>query len=369
MTTTSSKGWRRAIACALTFALTAPSFAAIPAVALAAPSAADMESARQLFKQGKELRDKGDLAGAREKLKAAHALGQTPITGLELGKTHVMLNELLEAREAFLSVARIPVASDETKKSADARVECEKLANDLKAKIPTVKITLVGVPKGKKPKVTVDGEEIPAVALSEARAVNPGKHTVIAKVSGAPDAKAEIELVEGENKAISLYVKAPKVKEEEPVEEEPETPPPPPPKKTPPPPPPPVETPPPPPSKPITHDVAPSSGGGSILVPIGLVVVGVGVVAGGITGGLALNKAKLVKDACPNGVCSEANRGALDETRTLATVSTISFAVAGAGAVLTIIGLASGKSSSESTAKAHVEPFVGLGSFGLTGAF
>lgn len=364
MTTTSSS---RAIACALSLALAAPSLVTVR-VAVAAPSAADMESARQLFKQGKDLRDKGDLAGARDKLKAAHALGQTPITGLELGKTHVMLHELVEAREAFLSVGRIPVASDETKKSADARVECDKLAADLKVKIPTVKVTLVGVPKGKKPKVTVDEEEIPFVALTEPRAVNPGKHVIVAKVTGAPDARAEIEVIEGENKAISLYVKAPKPKPEEPAEEEEEEQPEPAKKPpvvaTPPPPPPPPPAPTPKPAEP-----APSSGGGtSILVPIGFIVAGVGLVAGGATGGLALAKAKDVKAACPNGVCSADNKAALDETKTLATVSNISFGVMGVGAVIGIVGLVIGKGSGEPT-HAHVQPYVGLGTFGLTGAF
>jgi len=358
MTTTSSS---RALACALTLALVAPSIVTVRD-AVAAPSAADMESARQLYKQGKELRDKGDLAGARDKLKAAHALGQTPITGIELGKTHVMLGELVEAREAFLSVGRIPVASDETKKSADARIECDKLASDLKARIPSVKVTLVGVPKGKKAKVTVDGEEIPSAALTEPRAVNPGKHSIVAKVSGAPDAKAEIELAEGEQKAISLYVKAPKPVAEEP-EEEPE------PEPVKKPPPPPVVEPPKPPPPPVKPVEEPrSSGGTSVLVPIGFVAAGVGLLAGGITGALALSKANDVKAACPNGVCSQANRTALDETKTFATISTISFAVAGVGAVIGIIGLATGGGSSE-PAHAHVKPYIGLGSIGLTGAF
>jgi len=360
MTTTSSSFRFTALAVALSIA--APSLTFVTR-AVAAPSAADMESARQLFKEGKELREKGNLTGAREKLRAAHALGQTPVTGLELGKTHAMLHELIEAREAFLSVGRIPVASDETKKSADARIECDKLAAEVKPKIPTVKVKVNNAPAGVPLKVMVDGEEIPAVAIAQPRAVNPGHRVITARAEGSPEAKAEIDIKEGESLDVALYIKAPKKKPVPPPEEQPrppEEPPPPVVEQAPPPPPPTYTAPPPPPEQP--------KGKMSPLVPLGFILVGVGVAVGGATGYLALKKADEVKTACPNGVCSQANKPALDETRTFATVSTIAFAAAGAGLVIGIIGLAKGRSPAEPTG-AYVQPTFGLGTIGLQGAF
>src|SRR5438874_1930474 len=106
MTTSSSAVARRAFA-----AIALAALVAVPAVSFgqpaAQPSAADLESARELYKEAKALRDKGDLRGALEKFKQAHAYGQTPVTGLELGRTHMQLGELVEAREVFLSVARM----------------------------------------------------------------------------------------------------------------------------------------------------------------------------------------------------------------------------------------------------------------------
>lgn len=356
----------RCTALAVALSIAAPSFTlAIANTAHAAPSAADMETARQLFKEGKELRDKGQLPAARDKLKAAHALGQTPITGVELGKTHLLLNELIEAREVFLSVGRTPVASDETKKSADARVECDKLAAEVKPRIPSVKIKLSNVPAGAVAKVTVDGDDIPQAALSQPRAVNPGHRVIVAKVEGSPDAKAEIDIKEGETLDVALYIKTPKKKPTPPPEEQPRPPeeqPPPVVEQPPPPPPPPAYTPPPPP--PPQQPKGPLSP----LVPVGFVVMGVGVIVGGITGALAMKKADEVKTACPNGVCSQANKPALDETKTFATVSTIGFAAAGVGLVIGIIGLSKGRGPVE-TAGAYVRPTFGLGSIGLEGAF
>ncbi|MBI2394567.1 MAG: hypothetical protein HYV09_33665 [Deltaproteobacteria bacterium] len=360
MTTTSS---RRALALALALSIAVPTTFVLPV--RAAPTAADLESARQLFKEGKDLRDAGDLAGAVAKLKAAHALGQTPITGLELGKTHVMRGELVEAREVFLGVARIPVASDETKKSADARVECDKLAGDLKARIPKLKVVVEGAPPGAKLKVTVDGELIPAAALSEPRSVNPGQHVVIAKIVGGPESRTDVVLKESESKSVSITVEAPAVvpPKEEPTVQEPPAPPPKKKKKAeaepePEPAPPPIVAPPP----------SSSSGGTSPLVYVGFVTAGVGLIAGSVTGVLALSKANEVKEVCPNSVCSSANKAVLDETKTFATVSTVAFGVAGAGLILGIIGLTKGGGPSEPT-HAHVRPFIGLGSVGLSGAF
>lgn len=92
-------------------ALAAPSAHAQSAPG-ASPSAADLESARELYKEGKVLRDKGDLQGALERFKAAHAYGQTPVTALELGRTHMQLQQLVEAREVLLSVGRMNVQPD-----------------------------------------------------------------------------------------------------------------------------------------------------------------------------------------------------------------------------------------------------------------
>ena len=69
----------------------------VPALAHAEPTAEDLASARELFKEGRALREKGDLPKALEKLRAAHALGQTPITGLELARTYVLVGRLVEA--------------------------------------------------------------------------------------------------------------------------------------------------------------------------------------------------------------------------------------------------------------------------------
>src|SRR5690242_13340717 len=100
-----------------------PALASVASVASAEPTAADLESARDLFKEGQALRAKGDLEGALTKFKAADALAGTPITGVELGKTLLQMGKLVEAREGFLSVGRIPTKPNESPQTKKARAE------------------------------------------------------------------------------------------------------------------------------------------------------------------------------------------------------------------------------------------------------
>ena len=147
---------RSALSFALALALLA---AARPALAQSThePTASELETARTLFKEGKELRAKGNLPAALEKLQAAHALGNTPVTGLELARTYVLLGKIAEAREVALYAARIAVASDETPKSADARVDAQKLADDLGPRIPTLAVKIAGLAAGQGAHLVIDG--------------------------------------------------------------------------------------------------------------------------------------------------------------------------------------------------------------------
>jgi hypothetical protein len=183
--------------------------ALLPEAAWAQRSAADIESARQLYNQGIELRDKGDAKGALEKFKAAHALGNTPITGIELCKAYAANAQPVEAREVCLGVARIPPLAGETSRSQDARNEAARIAEDVKPRIANLRIRITGVPQGREPSVTVDGAPVPPAALGEPRAVNPGPHTVVARIGAGPETRSGVDLREGEQKEITLPVQAP----------------------------------------------------------------------------------------------------------------------------------------------------------------
>jgi hypothetical protein len=169
-----------------------------------AQTAADMETARALFHEGKELRAKGDLRGALEKLRAAHAAGRTPITGLELARTHELLRELVEAREVALDVARIRVAPDETERSTEARAEAATLAEELRARIPDVTVHVTGVPDGAVPDVTIDGRPMPPPLVGEPFKLDPGTHDVAVLTKDGASSQATVTVAERESKQVTI---------------------------------------------------------------------------------------------------------------------------------------------------------------------
>jgi hypothetical protein len=301
------------------------------------PSAADLESARELYKEAKVLRDKGDLRGALEKFKQAHAYGQTPVTALELGRTHMQLGELVEARELFLSVGRMKVQSDETDKSTAARKEADDLAEQVRSRIPTLNIKVTGVPADAQPQVTVDGANIPVVSLTAIRKTNPGPHVVVAKL-GTKEQKSDVTLAERETKDVSIALDG-------------------------------VAEPPPPPPPP-GGDHKPETGGRSISpvtwIGLGLGVAGLGV--GSVAGVIALGKSKTVKDECVGTACPTKAKSDVDSGRTAATISTIGFIAGGVGVAVAAVGFFFLSSSSTATGTS-VRPVVGASYLGLDGRF
>ncbi|NOU26935.1 MAG: hypothetical protein HOO96_03420 [Polyangiaceae bacterium] len=308
------------------------------------PSSADMESARALIKQARALRDAGDLPGAAEKFKAAHALGRTPVTGIELAKAYAAIKKYVEARDVALQVTVIPVTADETSRSTDARTEATKLAADLKPKLAALRVEIELTPKGRSgavPSVTIDGQAVPAEALSEARTVNPGKHDVVARVGDGPEARGTATLDEGASGSVKLLVTVPEAKVAGGS----------------------IVTPPPTPP--------PAPGHMSPLVPIGLALAAGGAAVGTIAGISALSQKSSLDDSCTNGKsgCAPGYQDKLDGARTAGTVATIGFIAGGAGLALAVVGLFVGGKAEAKTSTARVIPYLGPASVGFHGTF
>jgi hypothetical protein len=330
---------RLALALALSVSLFAPVARAqtAPAPSAQEPSAADLETARALYKEGKELRAHGDLAGALAKLKAAHELGRTPITGLELARTYEMLHLLVEARAICLDIGRIPVASDETERSANARAEAVVLADQLRGREATLVVHFGGVPPGAAVSLSIDKGAVPPAATAELHKVNPGTHDLEARVEGRAAVTATVDVKEGETREVSLTLPPPPVVHVE----RPRSPPPP---------------PPPPPTAPRNS-----------LATAGFVIGGVGIAVGSLTGLLALSKKSDLDSQCPQKVCPTTANDDLDSAKAWATFSTVAFVAGGVGAAVGLIALVAGRSNDAPHEGAAL--FIGPGSVGVHGAF
>ena len=330
---------------------------ATTAPAFAQRSATDIETARQLYNQGIELRDRGDMRGALEKLKAAHALGNTPITGVELCKTHASLAQPVEAREVCLGVGRIPPLAGETPRSQDARNEATRIAEDMRPKIAIVRLHIMGVPPGREPIVMVDGAPVPNAALGEARAVNPGKHDVSARVGNGPETRSQVDLAPGESKDITLPVTAPA-----------------------------QEAPPAQPYPPQGGERPPPRERSNGLQTAGLIIGGIGLGVGAVTGIVALSDKSDLDKKCTDKICGVPDHDTLDSARRWGNVSTTFFIIGGVGALLALYATVNPPRSSAASASGasapalpperkpalrhvSVTPDFGPGGVGIHGAF
>lgn len=263
------------------------------ATSMAAPSAADVETAKGLYVSGKELREAGDLRASYEKLKAAHALVPTPITALELARALALLSRHLEARQVLASIERMPVTSDESKKAAASRVEAQELAAELAQLLPSLVIALQ-LAKNAEPVVTVDGERIPTEALGVPRKLDPGKHTIVARV-GDFERSEQVDLAERETRTVTLDLRDAAM----------------------------TATPPPAPRE--SERRAPST---SPWVTGTLIVAATSAAVGTTTGIIAWSKSGDLRDACVAERCPPPVHDDLSLVQTTSTISTIAFGVA-----------------------------------------
>jgi len=315
------------------------------ASAFAEPTAAEKETARALMKDGRTKRESGDHKGALESFTAADNIMRVPTTGLEVGREQQELGLLVEARDTFLRVSRIPEQPGEPGPFKEARTQAAELATSLESRIPSLKIVLVGVSAGVAVTLTLDGTNVPPAMVNVPRKLNPGAHRVIAVGKGVKRT-VDVEVKEGETKEITVDLAGAGTDEPEPAAPAPSGP-----------------------KKPE----APPPAGTSPLVYVGFGVAGVGLVVGSVTGLLAMSKTNTAKEQCEGTRCPPATHDDLAGARTMSTVSTVSFIAAAVGAGVGIYGLfGSGTAEPPKTAIGPIrqlQPTVGLGTLGFSGAF
>lgn len=289
------------------------------------PTETQKASARAFMDEGYARRAAGDNKGALESFRAAYALVKAPRTGVEVGRTLLDLGRWLEARDAFLEVVKMPKPPNEPQPAIAARAEAQALADDLGQRIPTVRVETTNAPGAAT--VTIDGNDR-SVDASAPIPLDPGEHHLRATSEGV-ERTADVTLAERDRKTITLDF-SPSTPQGATIHDEP--------------------------SPPRTW------------LWIGVATAGVGVVAGSISGLLAFSKASAAKSACDGTQCPPPHDD-LDASRRWGTISNVSFAVAGVGAVIAVVSLLAPSSSSSSTPTASVSPWIGLGSAGVTGSF
>jgi hypothetical protein len=107
------------------------------------------------------------------------------------------------------------------------------------------------------------------------------------------------------------------------------------------------------------------------LAYVGFGIGAAGILAGSITGILAFSKASDVKSNCPANQCDPKYQSDIDSSKTMGTISTVSFALGAVGAGIGILAILpeSSKKERPQPSALQVSPTLGLGSIGLHGEF
>jgi hypothetical protein len=277
---------------------------------------------------------RGDFAAALDAYRAANDIMRVSTTGLGVGRALIKLNRLLEARTVLLAVSRLPPRPNESKPLMRGRRNAAKLQNDLADMIPSLQVEIT-VPKDvKKPQLMVDGKLVPSALIGQPQKLDPGQHQVELSAPTYTSDKQTIQLALSQQRTVRLTLS----KKSEAS------------------------------SGNVFSSFIASTPTWSL---IGFGVAGAGLITGGVTGGLALGAAGDAKAGCQGLACPAANQSAADRASLLANVSTASFAIAGAGAIVGVLGmvLTDNDAASAEEKQASIQPVLGFQSVGLHGRF
>ncbi len=346
---------RRALASVLSLSIALASF----------PAFASEADAKDFFTRGRELRAKGDCAGAVPLFKKAWELYPQGLGSLRnLAECEEQLGHYASSRRAWLDLKRALLVSKDSKYDgwdADADAAAARLAPKV-AKL-TIAITQRS-PDGEGPlsdtgvRVLVNGEPLDRKLLDVALDRDPGTYKVRIE-GGSEPVENEVTLAAGDNKSLKLVVELPgKPKSDPPPKDDVVAPPTPPPKGP--------ETP-------------ASSGNTSKIVGYSLIGLGAASAVGAAVF-FTLRQAALadLEAACPaydSGTCATRDKGAandaIDRGKTASTLTGVLGGIAIVGLGAGIVLLATSPSKSEPRASVKVSPWAGAGGGGafLTGEF
>lgn len=327
------------------------SFSALaPQVAFAdEPSPQDIAQARQLGMQAQQAYEAGNYQEADKLFTAACKLySVAPTLTLGLARTHAKLGKFVAAQEGYNKIIREwsthpspPPAFKDALESARNEVGA------VSAHVASVVITVEGP---ENPQVTIDGEKVPAATLGLKRPVDPGQHVVKVVADKWKPAESSFTVADAGSAEVKLKPEkapdAPAAVAGAPAND---------PSK--------IEPPP------------PAAQGGSSNKTLAIVALGVGgagLAVGAITGVIALGKHGDLNDKCPGGTCPASAQSDVDGYKSMGTISTIGFIVGGVGvAAGAVLWFTAPKSTGEAKSSnyATINPYVGVGSAGVTGRF
>jgi len=311
-------------------------------------SAAETAAARALAVDGLKLAQANNCAEAVPKLERAEKLYHSAVVSIRLGECYVTVGRLVEGTELLRKALREPQPAEPAPALSKALERAQKLLDATKPRIAGLTVKVAAV---QDMGVKIDGNLVPSVLLDTEIPIDPGEHSVDVTAPGFIKSSTRVSVSEGEKKSLTLTLtRDPNASVPTPppskTGQEPVTPAP-------------SATP-----APVTSNSpapAPERPPNRTAAYVALGAGAAGVVAGGVLGLMALQRHGDLKDVCTNNVCPPEKQGDLDSARKLGNVSTIAFAVGGAGLALgTVLFFTAQPSSADRASHAPARRLAGM---------
>lgn len=233
----------------------------------------------------------------------AERLSHSPVFGLYMARCRSQQGQLVEALELYARVTAHPPDSAAPSAFRSAFEDAGKEARALRARIPRLRLT---VPDGVVlTSLELDGAVLPLERIAQELDLDPGDHRVLATDQARRSLSVSIHLSEGQ--ALTTRLEFPPAASVASVKPAPS-----------------VRR-----ARPAPAAARQAMRRLDAVTVTLLAAGGVGVLVGAVTGGIALSEAGAIIENCRNQHCPESERARGERAETLATVSTLGFAVGG----------------------------------------
>jgi len=298
---------------------------------------ADRATARALALEGHDALQKKDYRTAADRFGRADALVHAPTLVVDWARALQGLGRLVEAHEKYELVLREGVGDGAPKSWLRALEDAKKELDALKPRLGWVTVILKDPPDAS---VKIDGVLVPPAAVGVRRAADPGFPEVSVSALGYEPFKQTVTVGPGEEKLLEVSLRK------------------------------------------LPEAAATPTAAGDAYRPrqksdarrtaayIAFGVGGASIVAGGVTGGLALRKRSDLKSECHGEICGSASAKKISTYHLYGTVSPIAFGLGAVGLTTGLVLLLTEPDTEDhAESRPQVRPLVGLGLVGAEGTF
>ena len=173
-----------------------------------APQLSDAErkaAARAAFAEGIQLQERADHAHALPRFELAERLYDAPTHLLHIAQCQDATGRFVEAQESYATLGHLTLGAQAPAAFREAQEAGRAELSRLKPRIPTLRLeTIPPAASLKSLVVQINGTQLPSDLVGVARPMNPGRYHVTMTAGTGQSAAGDVEIKEGETKALEL---------------------------------------------------------------------------------------------------------------------------------------------------------------------